>query len=207
MVCKLGGHATHQLRKTGGSPVPTPSSPSLPCWGPRSGQGPREVTTRRGLPRARKPGRRMAAVQRAARRDQHCAWAPAARSLNLLAVAVPAGSSQSAWSHVTASWLCGVGRSPAAPGGSARGAAPSCLCAPGGVSGTPQGERCHQHGYPAASTTQAWCLRSHGRAARCCLERHFHCHPEPETRACRGTEALLSSALSSLYYRGSKLPR
>lgn len=44
----------------------------------------------------RKPGSPVAALQSAARRDLHCAWAPAAPRLNLLVVpSLPAAASQS----------------------------------------------------------------------------------------------------------------
>lgn len=115
-----------------------------------------------GLSRVRKPGSRIAVVLSAARRDLHCAWAPAAPRLNLLAVAVPARSSQSVWSHVTASWLCGTGRGQAAPAACAWGASPSCLSAPGGELGTPHSKQYHQQGDAAASATS---LRSRGRVA------------------------------------------
>lgn len=139
-----------------------------------------------GLSRVRKPGSRIAVVLSAARRDLHCAWAPAAPRLNLLAVAVPARSSQSVWSHVTASWLCGTGRGQAAPAASAWGASPSCLSAPGGELGTSHSKQCHQQGDAAASATS---LRSRGRSGTFTASQNQGCARGAGSDATRGSLA------------------
>ncbi|MEJ1283717.1 hypothetical protein NN561_014692 [Cricetulus griseus] len=183
--------ASHEARQTLNAqnaecPAPTPSPPPTLA-------GHRDVMTRSGTLRGaetREPVRRCAERSKARPTLRLGARCPL---LNLLAVAVPAHTSQSAWSHVTASWLCGLGRGQAAPGGSAWGASPSCLDAPGGELGTPHSEYNHQQGDAAASATSAESLRSCGKAARDVWSRTFTvsqnqgCAPGAVSIATRGS--------------------